>query len=49
MLRKQWNASLTPTILKGLLQECLGSNSAKSKLSFDELEVGNIVDLLLHN
>ena len=38
----------TNPFLKGLLQECLGSNSAKSKLSFDELEVGNIVDLLLH-
>ena len=38
----------TNPFLKGLLQECLGSNSAKSKLSFDELEVGNIIDLLLH-
>ena len=38
----------TNPFLKGLLQECLGSNNAKSKLSFDELEVGNIVDLLLH-
>lgn len=38
----------TNPLLKGLLQECLGSNNAKSKLSFDELEVGNIVDLLLH-
>lgn len=38
----------TNPFLKGLLQECIGSNSAKSKLSFDELEVGNIVDLLLH-
>lgn len=38
----------TNPFLKGLLQECLGSNSARSKLSFDELEVGNIVDLLLH-
>lgn len=38
----------TNPFLKGLLQECLGSNNTKSKLSFDELEVGNIVDLLLH-
>lgn len=38
----------TNPFLKGLLQECLGSNSANSKLSFDELEIGNIVDLLLH-
>ena len=38
----------TNPFLKGLLQECLGSKNTKSKLSFDELEVGNIVDLLLH-
>lgn len=38
----------TNPFLKGLLQECLGSNNSRSKLSFDELEVGNIVDLLLH-
>lgn len=38
----------TNPFLKGLLQECLGSNSANSKLSFDELEIGNIVELLLH-
>lgn len=38
----------TNPFLKGLLQECLGSTNSKSKLSFDELEVGNIVDLLLH-
>lgn len=38
----------TNPFLKGLLQECLGSNTSESKLSFDELEVGNIVDLLLH-
>lgn len=38
----------TNPFLKGLLQECLGANGAKSKLSFDELEIGNIVDLLLH-
>lgn len=38
----------TNPFLRSLLQECLGSNSAHSKLSFDELEIGNIVDLLLH-
>lgn len=38
----------TNPFLKNLLQECLGSNKSKSKLSFDELEVGNIVELLLH-
>lgn len=38
----------TNPFLKGLLQECLGSTTSRSKLSFDELEVGNIVDLLLH-
>lgn len=38
----------TNPFLKGLLQECLGSNTSRSKLSFDELEVGNIVNLLLH-
>ena len=38
----------TNPFLKSLLQECLGSSNSKSKLSFDELEVGNIVDLLLH-
>ena len=38
----------TNPFLKSLLQECLGSNNCRSKLSFDELEVGNIVDLLLH-
>ena len=38
----------TNPFLKSLLQECLGSSNFKSKLSFDELEVGNIVDLLLH-
>lgn len=38
----------TNPFLKGLLQECLGSNSANSKHSFDELEIRNIVDLLLH-
>lgn len=38
----------TNPFLKGLLQECLGSTTSRSKLSFDELEVGNIVELLLH-
>lgn len=38
----------TNPFLKSLLQECLGSSNSKSKLSFDELEVGNIVELLLH-
>lgn len=38
----------TNPFLKSLLQECLGSSNSKSKLSFDELEVGNIIDLLLH-
>ena len=38
----------TNPFLKGLLQECLGSKNSRSKLSFDELEIGNIVDLLLH-
>ncbi len=38
----------TNPFLKSLMQECLGSNNIKSKLSFDELEISNIVDLLLH-
>lgn len=38
----------TNPFLKSLLQECIGSQNSKSKLSFDELEVGNIVELLLH-
>lgn len=38
----------TNPFLKGLLQECLGSRNAKSKLLFDELEVDNIVALLLN-
>lgn len=37
----------TNPFLKSLLQECLGAKD-KSKLSFDELEIGNIVNLLLH-
>lgn len=38
----------TNPFLRGLLQECLGSRNAKSKLLFDELEVDNIVALLLN-
>ena len=38
----------TNPFLKGLLQECFGSKNSKSKLSFDELEINNIIDLLLH-
>lgn len=38
----------TNPFLKSLMQECLGSSTTNSKLSFDELEVGNIVELLLH-
>lgn len=37
----------TNPFLKSLMQECFGANS-KSKLSFDELEVGNVIDLLKH-
>lgn len=37
----------TNPFLKSLMKECLGSQN-NSKLSFDELEVGNVVDLLLH-
>lgn len=36
----------TNPFLKSLMKECLGSQN--SKLSFDELEIGNVVDLLLH-
>lgn len=38
----------TNPFLKSLMQECLGTSTTNSKLSFDELEVGNIVELLLH-
>lgn len=38
----------TNPFLRGLLQECLGVNGTNEKLSFDELEIGNIVELLLH-
>ena len=37
----------TNPFLKSLMKECLGSKS-NSKLSFDELEIGNVVDLLMH-
>lgn len=37
----------TNPFLKSLMQECLGAQNS-SKLSFDELEIGNVVDLLLH-
>lgn len=39
---------ITNPFLKSLMQECLGTSTTNSKLSFDELEVGNIVELLLH-
>ncbi len=37
----------TNPFLKNLMKECLGSQN-NSKLSYDELEIGNVVDLLLH-
>lgn len=37
----------TNPFLKSLMRECLGSQG-NTKLSFDELEIGNVVDLLLH-
>ena len=37
----------TNPFLKSLMRECLGSQS-RSALSFDELEIGNVVDLLKH-
>ena len=37
----------TNPFLKSLMRECLGSQS-RSVLSFDELEIGNVVDLLKH-
>lgn len=37
----------TNPFLKNLMRECLGSEN-NSKLSFDELEIGNVVDLLMH-
>jgi predicted helicase len=37
----------TNPFLKSLMRECLEAQN-NSKLSFDELEIGNVVDLLLH-
>lgn len=37
----------TNPFLKNLIRECLGFRN-NSKLSFDELEIGNVVELLLH-
>ena len=37
----------TNPFLKSLMKECLGAQN-NGQLSFDELEIGNIVDLLLH-
>lgn len=37
----------TNPFLKNLMKECLGSQN-NNKLSFDELEIGNIIELLLH-
>lgn len=37
----------TNPFLKSLMKECLGTQN-NSKLSYDELEIGNVVDLLLH-
>lgn len=37
----------TNPFLKSLMRECLGSENS-SKLSFDELEISNVVDLLMH-
>lgn len=37
----------TNPFLKSLMKECLGSDT-NGKLSFDELEIGNVVDILLH-
>lgn len=37
----------TNPFLKSLMRECFGAQG-KHKLSFDELEIGNVVDLLLH-
>ncbi|MCQ2505840.1 MAG: DNA methyltransferase [Lachnospiraceae bacterium] len=38
----------TNPFLKSLMRECLGSHNS-NKLSFDELEIGNVVELLLHS
>lgn len=37
----------TNPFLKNLMKECLGSQN-NNRLSFDELEIGNVVDLLRH-
>lgn len=37
----------TNPFLKNLMKECLGSQNI-SRLSFDELDIGNVVDLLMH-
>lgn len=37
----------TNPFLKSLMKECLGAQN-NGKLSYDELEIGNVVDLLLH-
>lgn len=37
----------TNPFLKHLMKECLGAENT-GKLSFDELEIGNVVDLLMH-
>lgn len=42
-----FNIPNTNPFLKNLMRECLGAEN-NSKLSFDELEIGNVVDLLLH-
>lgn len=38
----------TNPFLKQLMKDCLGVRSSKTVLSFDELEIGDVVDLLLH-
>ena len=38
----------TNPFLKGLMQECLGTKGSTNKLTFDELEVGSIIDLLMN-
>lgn len=38
---------ITNPFLKNLMKECVGAQS-RSSLSFDELDIGSVVDLLLH-
>jgi len=38
----------TNPFLKSLMKECLGAEN-NTRLSFDELEIGNVTDLLLHS